>query len=298
MRKFAQSFPLHAVSARYVLAAATLICAAAPAAFATVDDGQAEWAQPYDADARLAVPHSTTPLLSPQTVASTAAAIEQYRHIAAHGGWTTVPSTDAASGVALVGSCPHCGAGSSRPATSASRPASPVFDSYVEAACGAFRRATASHEPASSTGETLAALNVPVDERLRQLEVNLVRLTAFAGNLGDRYVIMNIPAATVETVENGEIVTHHAAGVGKIDRQSPVMQARALEINFRPVLDGSRIDHPQGSDPQDADGSGLSDGQTRSAFSTRPVRSCNPRRSTGIRWKRRTTGSARIRAAT
>ena len=91
MRKFAQSFPLHAVSARFALAAA-LVCAAAPAAFATVDDGQAEWAQRYDADAKLTVERSTTPILSSQTVAATEAAIQQYQDIAARGGWTTVPS--------------------------------------------------------------------------------------------------------------------------------------------------------------------------------------------------------------
>ena len=30
------------------------------------------------------------------------------------------------------------------------------------------------------------------------------------------------------------VVSHHQAGVGKIDRQSPVMQAKAVEINFNP----------------------------------------------------------------
>jgi murein L,D-transpeptidase YcbB/YkuD len=47
-------------------------------------------------------------------------------------------------------------------------------------------------------------------------------------------VTANIPAALVETVENGAVVTHHIAGVGKIDRQSPVMQTKAIQINFNP----------------------------------------------------------------
>ncbi len=38
----------------------------------------------------------------------------------------------------------------------------------------------------------------------------------------------------VETVENGVVVSATRAGVGKIDRQSPVMQTRALDINFNP----------------------------------------------------------------
>jgi murein L,D-transpeptidase YcbB/YkuD len=44
----------------------------------------------------------------------------------------------------------------------------------------------------------------------------------------------NIPAAVVETVENGVVFSHHVAGVGKIDRQSPVMQTKATDINFNP----------------------------------------------------------------
>ena len=46
--------------------------------------------------------------------------------------------------------------------------------------------------------------------------------------------MMNIPAALVETVENGVVEPRHAAGVGKIDRQSPIMNAKIHDINFNP----------------------------------------------------------------
>ena len=77
-------------------------------------------------------------------------------------------------------------------------------------------------------------LNVPAEARLQQVQTNLVRLKAFSGDLGARFVVVNIPAASVETVENGVVYSHHAAGVGKIDRQSPIMETRATEINFNP----------------------------------------------------------------
>ena len=70
-------------------------------------------------------------------------------------------------------------------------------------------------------------------ETLR-LYCDVVRLRSFSHDLGNRYVTANIPAAQVETVENGQVVTHHIAGVGKIDRQSPVMQTKAIQINFNP----------------------------------------------------------------
>jgi len=80
----------------------------------------------------------------------------------------------------------------------------------------------------------IAELNVPAAARLQQLQTNVVRLNAYSGDLGERFVVVNIPAGEVETVENGVVYSHHAAGVGKIDRQSPIMQTKAIEINFNP----------------------------------------------------------------
>ena len=196
---------------------------------------QAEWSPGFDADSKLSVPRATTPLLSPQTVSSTEQAILQYRQIAASGGWNTVPASRTlkvgARGPAVValrqrlivtGDLGRSAAGS------------PVFDSYVEAGVRRFQTRHGINPTGVAGKETFTAMNVPVQERLRQLELNVVRLKSFSGNLGDRHVILNIPAAAMETVENGQIVTHHIAGVGKIDRQSPVMQALARDVNFNP----------------------------------------------------------------
>ncbi|HEY8578772.1 MAG TPA: L,D-transpeptidase family protein [Beijerinckiaceae bacterium] len=196
---------------------------------------QAEWTQRFDADGALRVPRAVTPLLSPQTVANTEQAIENYRRMASSGGWSAVPAQQTlklgSRGPAVVALRQRLiYTGDLDPAADSS----PVFDSFVEAGVRRFQ----TRHGVSATGvvskQTFNALNVPVQERLRQLEVNLVRLRAFSGNLGARHVTMNIPAAAIETVENGQIVTHHTAGVGKIDRQSPVMQARALAVNFNP----------------------------------------------------------------
>ncbi|MBM3607530.1 MAG: murein L,D-transpeptidase [Alphaproteobacteria bacterium] len=196
---------------------------------------QAEWSPGFDADSRLRVPRATTPLLSPQTVSATEQAIIQYRQLAASGGWNTVPG-----GRTLK-------LGTRAPAVAALRQRltvtgdlarsagnSPVFDSYVEAGVRRFQTRHGINPTGVVGKETFTALNVPVQERLRQLELNVVRLKSFSGDLGSRYVALNIPAAALEAVENGEIVSHHMAGVGKIDRQSPVMQALARDVNFNP----------------------------------------------------------------
>ena len=197
--------------------------------------GQAEWAQRYDSDARQQVARETTPTLSPATVTATEAAVTNYQNIVSQGGWGTVPNAGSLH------------VGSKGPAVVALRrrlevtadldPAagiSPVFDAYVEAAVKRFQARHGLGQTGIVSSQTVAALNIPADLRLKQLETNLIRLRSFAGDLGQRFVMANIPAASVETVENGVVFSHHVAGVGKIDRQSPVMQTKAIDINFNP----------------------------------------------------------------
>ena len=111
---------------------------------------------------------------------------------------------------------------------------SPVFDAYVEAAVKRFQARHGLGQTGIVSKETITALDIPADLRLKQLETNLIRLRSFSGDLGQRFVMANIPAASVETVENGVVFSHHVAGVGKVDRQSPVMQTKATDINFNP----------------------------------------------------------------
>ena len=81
---------------------------------------------------------------------------------------------------------------------------------------------------------TYAAMNVSAQVRLGQLETNLVRLRSMSGILGDRYVMVNIPAAQVEAVENERVVLRHTAVVGKIDRQTPIVNSKINEIIVNP----------------------------------------------------------------
>lgn len=197
---------------------------------------QAEWAQDYASPAGMQVQRETVPILSPQTVTSTEQMVERYKDIVARGGWRQVSGAD------------HLRVGSRGPAVAAIRqslivtgdldPAaggSGVYDSYVAAGVKRFQARHGLSQTGAMTMATQQAMNVPAEVRLRQLEINVVRLRSYSGDLGRRFVITNIPAALVETVENGQVVTLHAAGVGKIDRQSPIMNTKATQINFNPT---------------------------------------------------------------
>ena len=79
-----------------------------------------------------------------------------------------------------------------------------------------------------------AAMNVTAPVRLGQLETNLVRLRTMSGDLGPRYVMVNVPAAQIEAVENDRVALRHTAIVGKIDRQTPILNSAINEIIVNP----------------------------------------------------------------
>ncbi len=186
-----------------------LLSGAATAAAAPAFAQQAEWLQNYDAGPRNSVLRSSTPMLSPETLQATEQAIVAYRDLAARGGWQPVQLPD------------RLGLGARGPAVAALRQRlaitgdlvqkageSNVYDSYVEAAVRQFQARVGLSTTGAINRATIIALNVPIERRIRQLETNVVRLRTWSGNLGNRYVVANIPAAMVETVENG-----HVAGV-------------------------------------------------------------------------------------
>jgi L,D-transpeptidase YcbB len=111
---------------------------------------------------------------------------------------------------------------------------SDVFDSYVEAGVRRFQARHGLSVDGVVREQTFNSLNVAAPVRLSQLKTNLVRLRSLSGNLGPRFVVCNIPAAQIEAVENGVVVSRHTGVVGKPDRPSPDIQSKITEINFNP----------------------------------------------------------------
>ena len=100
---------------------------------------------------------------------------------------------------------------------------------------------------------------MPAAVRLNQLATNLTRLKMLTAQAAaGRFVMVNIPAAAVEAVENGRVVSRHTAIVGKVDRPSPIVNSQDHRDQFPSVLDGAGEHHPEGPDPDHAEGSGLS----------------------------------------
>src|ERR1700722_17167005 len=83
--------------------------------------------------------------------------------------------------------------------------------------------------------QTLKALNVPVGDRIKQLEASLERLQGMDFTFAERYVVVNIPAAFVEAVANGKVERRYRVIVGAIDKPSPTLSVNITAIDLNPT---------------------------------------------------------------
>jgi len=179
---------------------------------------------------------STLPIFSPETVVHVEQAIAYYQGIVAQGGWPDVPATKKLK-LGVVD--PDVELLRRRLMISGdlspSAGISPAFDTYVEAALKRFQARHGLPSDGVTGRYTFAAMNVGATVRLQQLETNLGRLREMSANdLGQRYVMVNIPAAQIEAVESGRVALRHTAVVGKIDRQTPILSSKINEIIINP----------------------------------------------------------------
>ena len=232
------------------LACVTAVCLIASAGQCAANDGE-NWFrfganpntstqsdQPYDqslAKQWEINPPRGYPTLARDNVGPMKAAVKRYSDIVARGGWPVVPPVEMGVGIshqavavlqqrlAIEGDLKEL---SSYPDT---------YDDYLARAVRRFQVRHGLTPTGIANKQTIAALNVPAAARLRQLRVNLERVGSLASSAPKRYVLVNIPAAQIEAIENDRVVSRHSAVVGKLDRQTPVLKSAIHELNFNPV---------------------------------------------------------------
>jgi L,D-transpeptidase YcbB len=180
---------------------------------------------------------SVSPMITADSAERMNAVIDRYRDIIANGGFPKVPK-----GTYKKGSEDKKNIALNRrlfldgylrqeavEGEFASRVTSATLDALTR-----FQRNVGLAATGKMDGPTLAALNVPAQERLRTIEANVARLEVYSQNLGDRYLIVNIPAQQIETVNNGRVFSKHNAIVGRPERPTPVVMTALSDVNFNP----------------------------------------------------------------
>jgi murein L,D-transpeptidase YcbB/YkuD len=230
--------------------AAAIAAATALPGWARAEDGDSIWdmlaknarMKGVNTEANLSAALSTIdtpePILSFDTAYNIEMAVQYYTKVVAQGGWE-LPTRQTFNlqlgkdGTPVSRLKRHLMVTGDYPA------ADRVNGSFDDATDLAVRKFQVRHGiiPTGKVDEpTFYALAVPAEQRLSQLQLNSQRVQALATGLSesDRYVVVNIPAASIEAVQTGQVAQRHTAVVGRIDRPTPILDSKIQQINFNP----------------------------------------------------------------
>jgi murein L,D-transpeptidase YcbB/YkuD len=159
----------------------------------------------------------------------------RYRRIAATGGWPKVPDERLAPGsrgpgvpelrkrLAATGDLAEDAGGGE------------TYDGEMAAAVSRFQERHGLAPDSVAGPGTLAALNVPVEMRIRQIELNLDRHRWLPEDRGERYILVNIPEFEARVYENGTEALEMRIIVGReYEDATPVLVDSLSQVVFQP----------------------------------------------------------------
>jgi len=178
---------------------------------------------------------STQPTFDEGTYDRINAAMLSYSALEVRGGWPQVAKVNLSPGQ----SGPDVAKLRARLAVTDDLPAEvsegEAYDTMLTEAVKRFQARHGLPETGSVGPQTIEALNVPVTKRLRQLAASLDRLHGMGFTFGQRYVVVNIPAAVAEAIEDGKVTRRYVTVVGKVDRPSPTLTTHISAVNLNPT---------------------------------------------------------------
>ncbi|OKO70998.1 L,D-transpeptidase family protein, partial [Bradyrhizobium sp. NAS96.2] len=161
--------------------------------------------------------------------------VKSYSDLAARGGWPTI-AADAKFALGVQGASDDLLR--KRLIITGDLAADKTTGAYDEVVAEAVKHFQTRHGLAATgtvTPRTLAALNVPVQKRIKQLEASLERLDQMDFQFGQRYVVVNIPATFAEAVEDDKVVRRYRVIVGKTEKPSPTLTSEITDVILNPT---------------------------------------------------------------
>ena len=162
--------------------------------------------------------------------------LQRYKYIAKQGGWPVLPSKASwrkgqhgarffllRKRLELSGDLVPAGQGYAY-----------LFDSNMENAIRKFKKRHGLRPDGIIDEKTLAALNIPVQERIRQIELNLERWRWIPHELGRRHIIVNIADFKLSVVEDYKTVMEMRVVVGRDFWKTPVFSKNMTYLVLNP----------------------------------------------------------------
>jgi murein L,D-transpeptidase YcbB/YkuD len=164
-------------------------------------------------------------------------ALAQYRELSSKGGWQPV---SAGPGLKKGSKSDRVLELRKRLAASGDLPdaeakGSDLFDDKVEQSLISFQKRHGLKTDGALGRDTVNALNVPLKQRIRQMELNMERLRWILGDLEERYIAVNIADFQLDVIERDRSVLSMKVVVGKPYLRTPIFTARMTYLVINPV---------------------------------------------------------------
>jgi murein L,D-transpeptidase YcbB/YkuD len=164
-------------------------------------------------------------------------ALADHREQAAKGGWPRVPALKLKPGDRQAG----VGAVAKRLAASGdftgSIPADgepAAYDTALVEAVKRFQRRHGLTDDGIVSAPVIAEMNVPIEERIGRIQLNLERWRWLPRDLGGRHILINVPEYRLEVWDNGQVPVTMRVVVGKEDTPTPIFNDEMTHVIFSP----------------------------------------------------------------
>ncbi len=112
---------------------------------------------------------------------------------------------------------------------------SAVYDDALQAAVRRFQTRHGLEPDALLGPGTLRALNVPIEQRIDQIRLNLERARWVSDAQGADFILVNIAGFAAYVVRRGETVWTTSVVVGETEKQTPVFRSTMKQVVFNPT---------------------------------------------------------------
>ena len=164
--------------------------------------------------------------------------LSEYRELQKKGGWPSVPSQmkvkPGQANAAVTAVARRLSASGDYKGRVPPDGEKTAYSNELGEAVKRFQRRHGLQDDGVLSAAVAAEMNVPIDRRIRQLELNLERWRWLPRELGERHILVNIPEYRLEVWEGDRVPLSMRVVVGKEDTQTPIFNDEMTHIVFSP----------------------------------------------------------------
>ena len=167
-----------------------------------------------------------------------AKALQEYRTIAAHGGWQLIDARGALQpqdrGPRVMQLRARLIAEGYNLPQNQSADQDNLYDEQLLKAVISYQKKNGFDQDGKIGPKTLASLNIPVEARIDQIRANMERWRHMPEIFPPaRYTLVNIPSMNIDIMDKSKILYHGPVIIGRVDRKTPFIQStiRSMIIN-------------------------------------------------------------------